>query len=66
MTDKDLPRWVVEFDDCDEAVIRQGPDAESVNYPDDLGCATTRIRPIEHCEILSVWIKNEIRCEIGN
>jgi hypothetical protein len=72
MTDRELwgpetredPVWVVFFDSCCEAVIRQGSRAQ-VNRPDDLGCAPTRIAPIAEVQILETWEKNgERRVEV--
>lgn len=62
-----IREWVVEFGDCQEAVVRHGESAEAVSYPDDLGCPATRARPIGEVRLRSCpWVKNgELRVELA-
>jgi hypothetical protein len=61
-----MPSFVVEFWDCDEAVIRSGESAESASYPDDLGCPVRCVRPLSEVRLRSEpWTKGgELRCEV--
>lgn len=60
--------WVVEFDGCQEAVIRTGDRPEEVNEPDNLGCTAVRIRPLTEVLLRGcVWEKDgELRCLHAN
>lgn len=61
-----MPDYVVEFAGCGEACIRTGDTAVEVSFPDDLGCAPTRVRRLDAVKLRGdAWEKNGVlRCTV--